>query len=432
MFVGRYVEMYVSALARWLAAGLAGLAVVTACQQAGIPAADDVAKSTAPVGSSPTTAVPAVGRPSPATAAPTRSAFVPPVQLPAVPGVIAHATQLPREFRLMQLESFDDATQVMKVRLVVLDLTGANAHTDIASWEVPTRVVSASWSASTDGRRIAVIAAGTTGLIGALYLIDVPSGTVRKLYEDPQVRPATPVLSPDGRSLAHIRRPRENTASYDVQLGLWAGDSDRPDTWKRIVEQKRPQGAEAASTIVPIAWSSAARWFAYARTFVSSELFVVAREGGDEIRIGEGWHGRWHPTEARLVLFGAGYSNAPTLRVFDLGTKTSTVLATGSAGDPPRRFTNAVWDPAGERIAYAEGDPFSDSLAVSTVRADGSARTKIADASPLLQWSADGSALYAWAWSTRSAQEFRVTDLITGRVVARGCANGSLAADPCP
>lgn len=417
-----------SALARSLVCGVLLAVVSGGCQTGGSPPAS--VTSTAPDPSPSGTAAPA--RVSPAAPVPTRTPFAPPVQQPAVPGVVAHATRLPAEFRLLQLESFDDATQVETVRLVGLDLTGANAHVELASWQIPTRVAQASWSASADGRRVALIAAGTTGLIGALYLIDVPTGAVRKLFEEPEITPATPVLSPDGRSLAHIRRPRQNTASYTVQLGLWACDTDRPERWARIVEQERPEGDRAARTIAPVAWSADARWFAYARTFADSQLFVVARDGGSEIPVGEGWQARWHPTAARLALFGTGYVRSPTLSLFDLGTRTARVLVTGSAGDPPRRFTNAVWHPADERIAFAEGDPFAMTVEISTVRADGSARTKVADASPMLQWSTDGSALFSWGWSTRSAQEFRVTNLLTGRVVARGCPRGSLTAEPCP
>lgn len=390
----------------------------------------------------PPTPLPVASSPSPTASpssavapSPTRAPFTPPVQGLAVPGVVTRATQLPAEFHLILLDEFDEPRQVLKARLVALDLSGANAHVELASFEIPTRVASAGWSASADGRRIAVVAAGSTGLNAALYLIDVPRGTVRKLLEDPDITPAAPVLSPDGTRIAVLELPRQNTASYQVQLGVFAGDTDRPETWKRIVEQTKPQGTDAASTIQPIGWSSDAQWFAYARTFVGGEIFVVPTQGGAEIKAGDGFNARWHPREPRLVLFGAGYANAPALTTFDVRTKSSRVLVTGSAGEPPQRFIGAAWHPSGEPIAFALGDPFSStpsSMAVSTIRSDGSGLTPIANGDSNLQWSKDGRALYAWGWSTQSAREFRVTDLLTGHVVARGCATGPITTNPCP
>lgn len=315
-----------------------------------------------------------------------------------------------------------------QVRLVAMDLTGAHRHVEVASWQMPSRMP-ATWgsgfSSSQDGRRVAIAAAGARGA-SALYLLETASGAVRTLFDDATEHAMQPVLSADGSRLAFLRLPVTQGGSGLVENGIYAGRTEDPSTWRRIVTQEPP------STTVPLAWSPDGAWLAFARLFIGGTISLVRNSGDETVVVGRGTSVDWRVAEPKLLVSGPSNGGGGTgVWTFDVTARILRQVATPAS--PELGLWNARWHPQRDRFLYtqtATASPGSPVL-VWTRNTDGRDPVKIADAAFLfdVRWSHDGTRVYGTYAGDDSV--FRIADLITGETVTRGCWRGDVGAPVC-
>ena len=312
-------------------------------------------------------------------------------------------------------------------RLAAMDLTGAHRHVELAVWQQPKQPNT--WgdvfSASSDGRRVALLAPGARGAT-ALYLVDTPSGSVRTLFDEQSEHVAAPVLSPDGTQIAFLRLPTAQNASSVVETGIFAGAVDDPASWRRIVEPEPP------NSMAPLAWSPDGRWLAFVRLFIGGDVWLVRSDGSETIRVGRGTQVDWRSWEPRLLVSGPSNGGGGT-GVWTFNVTTRLLRQIVSPPDDLRSVVGARWHPRLDRILYVETNFQAASAPVSvwTRYADGRNATKVHEASLIsrVHWSADGSRI----WGTIGGDDstFGIADLLSQQGGTRGCWRGELTAPVC-
>ena len=312
-------------------------------------------------------------------------------------------------------------------RLVALDLTGANRHVEVATWQMPSRMPTTwgeAFSASSDGRRIALAGTGARGT-GALYLLDTTAGTVKTLFDDANEHASAPVLSPDGTQIAFLRIPLVQNASSIIETGIFAGAVDDPASWRRIVDPEQP------NSMAPLAWSSDGRWLAFVRLFIGGSVWLVRNDGSETIAVGRGTNVDWRSWEPRLLVSGPSNGGGGTsVSTFDVTARVLRKIA--SPASDVQNVVGARWHPLLDRILYLEAGPAPGSpVSVWTRYADGRNAMKIHEASLIsrVDWSADGSRIYAAIGGDDSV--FGIYDLLTRRGVAKACWRGDVNAQIC-
>lgn len=371
--------------------------------------------------------------PSPtASAAPSPSAPASPSPTPspdsspsARPGVTARGASLPAAYQLMAIRSDDVAGE--RRRLVALDLTGAHRHVEIASWQMPARMVNtwgAAFSASSEGGRVAITATGTKGA-SALYLLDTATGRVRTLFDEAAEHASSPVLSDDGRRIAFLRLPVAQNASSVTETGIVAGATEDPASWRRVVAPQPP------ATMAPLAWSADAKWLAFVRLFIGGSVSLVRSDGSETIEVGRGTDVHWRSWGPRLLVSGPSNGGGGTgVWAYDVTSRTLRQIAAPS--DSRSTVSAARWHPLLERVLYVETTGPASPGVVWTRYADGRNSKVIARASFVfdVHWSSDGTRIYATFGGDDST--FSVGELLTGALVTRACWRGELAAPVCP
>lgn len=312
-------------------------------------------------------------------------------------------------------------------RLVALDLTGANRHVELATWQMPSGMPNTwgeAFSASSDGRRIALAGTGARGT-GALYLLDTAAGTVKTLFEDASEHATAPVLSPDGTRIAFLRLPVVQNASSITEMGIFAGAVDDPASWRRIATPEPPK------SMAPLAWSPDGRWLAFVRLFVGGHVWLVRSDGSETLLVGRGTDVDWRSWEPRLLVSGPSNGGGETgVATFDVTTRVLRKIAVPTAA--LQSVLGARWHPALDRILYVElvampGSP----VAVWTRYADGRNATKVHEASFVsrVDWSHDGSRIYATIGGDDSV--FYISDVLARQGGAKACRRGDVNAQIC-
>ena len=312
-------------------------------------------------------------------------------------------------------------------RLVALDLTGANRHVELATWQMPSRMPTTwgeAFSASSDGRRIALAGTGARGT-GAMYLLDTAAGTVKTLFDDASEHASAPVLSPDGTQIAFLRIPVAQNASSITETGIFAGAVDDPASWRRIVNPEPP------NSMAPLAWSPDGRWLAFVRLFVGGNVLLVRSDGSETLLVGRGTNVDWRAWEPRLLISGPSNGGGETgVATFDVTSRVLRKIA-APTGDM-QSVMGGRWHPLLDRVLYVElvagpGSP----VAVWTRYADGRSATKVDEASFVsgVDWSADGSRIDAAVGGDDSV--FYISDLLTRRGVTKACRRGDVNAQIC-
>lgn len=377
-----------------------------------------VATSTATPTASATATLAATETPRQSSPAPTASPVASPTPRP---GVTARAAQLPAAYQLMTLGSDG-------YRLAAMDLTGAHRHVELATWQMPERRPD-TWgdlfSASSDGRRVALLGAGARGT-AALFLVDTSDGTVKTLFDDANEHAAAPVLSGDGTQIAFLRLPVAQNASSTTETGIFAGAVDDPASWRRIVNPLVP------NTMAPLAWSPDGRWLAFVRLSIGGDVWLVRSDGTETIRVGRGTQADWRSWEPRLLVSGPSNGGGGTgVWTFNVTTRVLRQIVTPP--DDARSVAGARWHPRLDRILYVETDFQAPGAPVSvwTRYADGRNATKVYEAGFLnrVHWSADGSRIYATVGGDDST--FSIADVLTRQGGTRGCWRGELTAPVC-
>ena len=312
-------------------------------------------------------------------------------------------------------------------RLAAMDLTGAHRHLELATWQQPRRpnTWGELFSASSDGRRVALTAPGARGA-SALYLVDTASGSVKTLFDDACEHAAAPVLSPDGTRIAFLRLPVAQNASSITETGIFAGVVDDPASWRRIVSPEVP------NTMAPVAWSPDGRWLAFVRLFIGGDVWLVRSDGSETIRVGRGTGVDWRSWEPRLLVSGPSNGGGGT-GVWTFNVTTRVLRQVVTPASDAQSVVGARWHPLLDRILYVEtafqapGAP----VAVWTRYADGRNATKVHQASLIsrVHWSADGSRIYGTIGGDDST--FGIGDLLSGQGGTKGCWRGELTAPVC-
>jgi Tol biopolymer transport system component len=313
-------------------------------------------------------------------------------------------------------------------RLVALDLTGANRHVELATWQMPSRMPNTwgeAFSASSDGRRIALAGTGARGT-GALYLLDTAAGTVKTLFDDASEHATAPVLSSDGTRIAFLRIPLVQNASSIIETGIFAGAVDDPASWRRIVSPEPP------NSMAPLAWSPDGRWLAFVRLFVGGNVWLVRSDGSETLLVGRGTNVDWRSWEPRLLVSGPSNGGGGTgVWTFDVTSRVLRKIA--SPATDVQNVTGARWHPLLDRFLYVETVMQAPGalVAVWTRYADGRNATKVSEASFIsrVEWSADGSRIDATIGGDDSV--FGISDLLKGLGVAKACRRGDVNAQIC-
>jgi dipeptidyl aminopeptidase/acylaminoacyl peptidase len=313
-------------------------------------------------------------------------------------------------------------------RLVALDLTGANRHVELATWQMPARMPTMwgeAFSASSDGRRIALSGTGARGT-GALYLLDTAAGTVKTLFDDATEHATAAALSPDGTQIAFVRMPVLQNASSVTETGIFAGAVDDPASWRRIVNPEPP------NSMAPLAWSPDGRWLAFVRLFVGGNVWLVRSDGSDTMLVGRGTDADWRSWEPRLLISGPSNGGGETgVATFDVTSRVLRKIAVPSAD--LQSVMGARWHPALDRILYIEvvAQAPGPQVAVWTRYADGRNASKVNDASFVsrVDWSADGSRIYAAIGGDDSV--LYISDLLSGQGATKACRRGDVNAQVC-
>ena len=308
-----------------------------------------------------------------------------------------------------------------------MDLTGAHRHVVLATWQPPQRpnTWGELFSASSDGRRVALTAMGARGT-SALYLLNTTSGTVQTLFDDASEHAAAPVLSPDGTQIAFLRLPVVQNASSIIETGIFAGAVDDPASWRRIVNPEIP------NSMAPVAWSPDGRWLAFVRLFIGGDVWLVRSDGSETIRVGRGTGVDWRSWEPRLLVSGPSNGGGGT-GVWTFNVTTRVLRQVVTPASDAQSVVGARWHPLLDRILYVETNFQSPGapVAVWTRYADGRNATKVHEASLIsrVHWSADGSRMYGTNGGDDST--FGIGDLLSGQGVTKGCWRGELTAPVC-
>ena len=313
-------------------------------------------------------------------------------------------------------------------RLVALDLTGANRHVELATWQMPARTPNTwgeAFSASSDGRRIALAGTGARGT-GALYLLDTSAGTVKTLFDDASEHAAAPALSPDGTQIAFLRVPLVQNASSITETGIFAGAVDDPASWRRIVNPEPP------NSMAPLAWSPDGRWLAFGRLFVGGNVWLVRGDGSETLLVGRGTDVDWRSWEPRLLVSGPSNGGGETgVATFDVTSRVLRKIA--SPATNMQSVAGAHWHPLLDRVLYIETVTQAPGamVAVWTRYADGRNAAKIHDASFVsgVDWSADGSRIYAAIGGDDSV--FYISDVLARQGGTKACRRGDVNAQIC-
>jgi TolB protein len=211
-----------------------------------------------------------------------------------------------------------------------------------------------------------------------IFLMDPDGGNVRPVVTSDAVD-QTPVLSPDGTTIAFVSDRDGRNAIYLVNIdgtGL-----------HRLTGDTFPEADPA--------WSPDRQKLAYTRSSQTMEgrgLFVAGADGSDVTLLRDaGAQPAWSPDGTRIAFSAASTANDPRTSLWLMDADGSNVLelpatAAASADDP-------AWSPDGTRIAYGGAISNQDIFVVNADGSDPVNLTNTADPAGEIQpaWSPDGA-----------------------------------------
>jgi Tol biopolymer transport system component len=391
---------------------LMGFLCVLGCSA---PAAAPAASST--TGSSNPSAVVGTGSPNPSAG----SSATPTSTLPATGGFSARAATVPVDHR------FVASAEATVGRIWLVDLArGTSIDVVAAKGEPQETYFAPSFSESADGHRLLVGASGPNAR-SALYLVDLPSGQSKLLYEDPEMQCSACLrgaISADG----------DRYAFADLN-GIRVGQTSGGSTTQLVPHVDRSM---VGGMWQLLEWSPDATWLAVARgSEGGSEISLAEVATGRLTTVGAGSAVAWRKKAPRLVVTdGANaFGGRAEMYTFEPTTGERRQLEPAEAG---KRFSNPSWHPAEDRILflsangpYAEGDVYVRSLGASAATSVGAPR-KVWEA----WWSRDGSRIYGLAprkdaiGAAPGVANLEILDLPSGRIVATVCRQDPRASCP--
>jgi len=261
-----------------------------------------------------------------------------------------------------------------------------------------------------------------------LFVVDRTGGAPRQLtFGDDPVR--SPRFSPDGRSLAFLRKKGGKLAIHVLDLG--GGEPRALD-----LGEHEPQSFDWAPDGKALSFTAnrpapedvkAARWrrggaVPYEREWEQTHLFVVPSSGGEPRHVNRGTDTilsyRWSPDGKRFALVVSrspdpveAFSSQRLVVIDAADGGNAQELAKGAGGSIVIR--EIAWSPDSRRVAYAttaRGLSHLDELRVRAL--DGSPATNAAarldpSLGPFV-WSADGKALLAIAFARTTTKLYRL------------------------
>jgi len=262
-----------------------------------------------------------------------------------------------------------------------------------------------------------------------LYVVERAGGAPRQLtFGDDPV--SSPRFSPDGRSLAFLRRKGGKPAIHVMDLG--GGEARTLDLGEHAPQSFdwAPDGKAFSFTAARPAPEDvkAARWrrggaYPYEREWEQTHLFVVPIAGGEPRHVNRGTDTilmyRWSPDGRRFALVVA-----PSSDPAEMAANQRLVVVDAADGGNPQELARGdggpavipaiAWSPDARRVAYAitlrGGLSHIDELRVRAL--DGSPAINAAarlDPTLLgLAWTGDGKALLATALARTSTKLYRL------------------------
>lgn len=337
---------------------------------------------------------------------------------PPTTGIGARATRVPRERRY-----FAGAEPTIG-RIWLVDIERGTS-TDVVAALGPARQTyfAPTFSESRDGTRLLVGSNGPAGR-AAFYLVEVETGRVQLLYEDPRIDSVGTLggaISPDGSRYAFM----------DL-VGVRIGDTAGGPT-SQLVPHDEP--SRVGGTWSPRAWSPDQRWLAIGRASeAADEIALVDVSSRSIVRIGRGHTVSWR-LRAPELLVGSSTSaigGMSSIYTYDLASGRKVVLLPSGR----LRLSSLAWHPSTDSFLYsqssqpvAEGDVYVRALADP-------AGVPVRSPRPVWEiwWSVDGSRIFAVAPRSdglgSGVANLDVLELPSGRAVATVCRGDPRASCP--
>lgn len=327
---------------------------------------------------------------------------------PSTPAV--RAIDVPPEHRYVA------ASDGQSGRILLVDLTSGTS-TQVVSVRGPSAkpYFVPPFSESADGRRLLVGASGPSGR-SALYLVDVPTGLVKLLYEDEEiwaVGPMRGVISPDGMSYAFH--------GHDgVRVGETAGGATR-----LFVEDEDP--ADIRRIWYPLALSADKTAIILGQgTDTVTKVAVFLASNGAEYWVGTGSQVSLRNKPPYLAVAGAAGSFGGSNRVYVVDPNDGLIRDLEALA--AKYFGSIAWHPTADRVLYTvAASPFAEADVYTRVLGENASKRvdsprKIWEA----WWSSDGSRIYATAARGNNAGapgvgDLDIIELPGARVVASVC-----------
>jgi hypothetical protein len=335
---------------------------------------------------------------------------------PRTPGTVgtalvtAHATQVGPEHRYIASPDGE------RGHILLVDLTtGSRIQVVSARGSSAKPYFVPPFSESADGRRLLVGALGPSAR-SALYLVDVPTGQVKLLYEDDEIwaiGPLRGVISPDGTRYAFH--------GHDgVRVGETAGGPTR-----LFVEDEDP--ADITKIWYPLALSADRTAIVLAQgANTVTKVAVFLASNGTEYWAGTGSQVSLRNKPPYLAVAGAAGSFGGDNRVYVVDPNDGRIRDLEPLSG--KHFGSISWHPTVDRVLYTVADgPFAEADVYTRALADDAPKRvdsprKIWEA----WWSSDGSRIYATAARGNTAGapgvgDLDIIELPGGRVVASVC-----------
>ena len=333
--------------------------------------------------------------------------FVRATPLIAGPSLGFRQTTVPTDFRYLA------GAELAASRIWLVDTANGSVVDVVAQDTGNARLLV--FSASADGKHLAVAGPGTTGR-ASVTIIDVELGRAKSIYLDPDIDSPgvlSPVISPDGTRVAFANQ--SGVRLVDVATG----------TTIRTVPHQDPRSTGGLWR--PLAWSTDANWLAIGRGSEGQSEVAIVDVGRETRVLGVGTLAAWRAKAPELVVMDTITTNGgeSVSYTYDLATNRGTPLEQKGS----QRRAGLAWHPNGDRFLYlAAPGPFP--LGDLYVRApNDQVAAKVNAPRSVIDgwWSHDGSKIYGLLIRQDTLRDaigdanYEIAELPSGGVVATVC-----------
>ena len=214
---------------------------------------------------------------------------------------------------------------------------------------------SPSWSP--DGKRIAFVSErdGHVHVINGIptdeiYVMDADGGNPRNLTNNPN-DDRSPSWSPDGKRIV-FSSDRDNDRDHNIEIYAMDDDgSNQQRLTNNLTEDKYPSWSPDGKRIV---FSSARDGHFRSRFGITSEIYVMDADGGNQQRLTENrkydWSPSWSPDGKRIAFASDRKGDFENFEIYVMDDDGGNQQRLTENRDYDR---HPVWSPDGERIAFS-------------------------------------------------------------------------------